>query len=72
MGAAVEIWLKSLIDTFTWGWPHSALYHIFMKSKGGKGKPNPTWNIWNTWNIQNTTNIFVYIFEYSENSSPNN
>ena len=25
MGAAVEIWLKSLIDTFTWGWPHSAM-----------------------------------------------
>ena len=43
-----------------------------MVREGAKGKPNPTWNIWNTWNIQNTTNIFVYIFEYSENSSPNN
>ena len=28
MGAVVEIWLKSLIDTFIWGYPHSAVLSV--------------------------------------------
>ena len=31
MGAVVEIWFNSLIDTFTWGQPHSAMWQTKMQ-----------------------------------------